>query len=145
MSAAATFTIRTAAWPGDADTLRAIRREVFVEEQGVAEAIEWDGRDGECVHAIALADVDGAPIGCGRLLPDGHVGRMAVRAPWRGRGVGGALLAHLVVLARAAGHAKVALNAQTHACEFYARYGFVPAGEVFMEAGIPHQEMIRSL
>lgn len=138
------FTIRTARWPDDAGTLQGVRHAVFVAEQGVPAAIEWDGRDAQCLHAVAEA-ADAGAIGCGRLLPDGHIGRMAVLRDWRGRGVGGALLAHLVALAAAAGHARVALNAQTHALAFYRRYGFVPVGPEFMEAGIAHQAMERAL
>jgi predicted GNAT family N-acyltransferase len=140
----ADFALRVAAWPDDEPALRAIRREVFVVEQHVPEALEWDGIDAACAHVLAL-DRDGRPIGCGRLLPDGHVGRMAVVAEWRGRGVGTALLAELVALARAAGHARVALNAQTHAMPFYARCGFAPCGEEYEEAGIPHRAMERRL
>ena len=140
----ADFSLRVAAWPDDEPTLRAIRHEVFVVEQHVPEDLEWDGIDAACGHVLAL-DRDGRPIGCGRLLPDGHIGRMAVVAEWRGRGVGTALLAELVALARAAGHARVALNAQTHAMPFYARCGFAPCGEEYEEAGIPHRAMERRL
>lgn len=133
------FTVRTAEWPTDEPALHALRHEVFVEEQRVPESLEWDGLDPQCVHAIAEAE--GRAIACGRLLPDGHIGRMAVRRAWRGRGVGGAVLAYLIVLARDGGHARVVLNAQTHALPFYARYGFAPVGPEFIEAGIPHQAM----
>lgn len=138
------FTLRTAAWPADADALRAVRHEVFVVEQHVPPALEWDGLDAECVHAIAH-DENGVVIGCGRLLRDGHIGRMAVRERWRGRGVGRALLRHLVELARERGDARVMLNAQVHALEFYAREDFAAEGSEFMEAGIPHQAMSRVL
>ena len=87
----------------------------------------------------------GTPIGCGRLLPDGHVGRMAVLASWRGRGVGAALLTRLVAAAQARGDARVVLNAQVQAMPFYARFGFAPVGAPFVEAGIPHQAMARAL
>jgi predicted GNAT family N-acyltransferase len=136
--------VRTASWPADAGTLHALRRDVFVVEQHVPPDIEWDGRDAECVHAIA-EDGQGHAIGCGRLLPDGHIGRMAVRHEWRGRGVGRALLRHLIGLARERGDARVVLNAQVHALEFYAREGFAPEGPQFMEAGIAHQAMSRAL
>ncbi len=138
------FRVRTARWPEDAQILRDIRHEVFVREQSVPQEIEWDGRDGECLHAIALSNA-GDAVGCGRLLPDGHIGRLAVRASWRGQGVGAALLQHLIALARAAGHDRVVLNAQTHAAGFYRRYGFVPVGDEFMEAGIAHQAMERHM
>ncbi len=138
------YRVRAAVWPGDAAPLRTVRTMVFVVEQRVPEDLEWDGIDPECEHAIA-DDASGTPIGCGRLLPDGHIGRMAVLAPWRGRGVGAALLVHLVERARLRGDARVLLNAQTHAMPFYARHGFAPFGEPFEEAGIPHHSMARLL
>lgn len=136
------FSVRTAKWAEDAATLHDIRHEVFVIEQNVPPAIECDGQDPACAHVIA-EDASGRAIACGRLLPDGHIGRMAVRREWRARGVGAALLQHLIALAQAAGHARVQLNAQMHATGFYARQGFAPAGEIFMEAGIAHQTMER--
>lgn len=140
----AEFRVRTAAWPDDEQALHALRHEVFVAEQNVPEEIEWDGRDAQCLHAIAHS-ATGEVVGCGRLLPDGHIGRMAVRREWRSRGVGRALLEHLVALAAVNGHARVVLNAQTHAEGFYRRFGFVPLGEPFTEAGIAHQAMQRVL
>ena len=140
----ANFHLRVAAWPDDEPTLRSIRQEVFVVEQRVPESLEWDGIDAACTHVLAR-DGEGIAIGCGRLLPDGHIGRMAVVAAWRGRGVGTAMLERLVALARAAGHARVVLNAQTQALPFYARCGFAPCGDEYEEAGIPHRAMERRL
>ena len=138
------FRIRDVTWAQEEEKLRAVRLAVFVVEQNIPEEHEWDEQDAVSVHALA-EDRDGVPIGCGRLLPDGHIGRLAVLSDWRGQGVGAGLLLHLVELARERGHARVLLNAQTHAVPFYARYGFEPSGEPFMEAGIPHQEMARLL
>ncbi len=138
------FNLRRADWSRDQQALRSIRHDVFVVEQNVPEPLEWDGQDGDCRHAIA-EDAAGRPIGCGRLLPDGHIGRMAVRREWRGEGVGSALLVALMDLARELRYPKVALNAQTQAMPFYARFGFVPVGAPFDEAGIPHQAMEREL
>lgn len=138
------FRVRPAVWERDEETLRLIRFAVFVAEQRVPEALEWDGIDAQCEHAIAEDD-SGSPIGCGRLLPDGHIGRMAVLREWRGRGVGGAILDWLVELARKRGHAVARLNAQTHAIPFYEAHGFAPVGEPFDEAGIPHRAMERAL
>jgi predicted GNAT family N-acyltransferase len=140
----APFYVRVARWDDSRETLRRIRHNVFVVEQRVPPDLEWDGRDAGCRHVIASGR-NGQPIGCGRLLPDGHIGRIAVLAAWRGRGVGSAMLSRLVDLARYAGFARVALNAQTHALGFYARHGFAPAGEEFEEAGIPHRAMERAL
>jgi predicted GNAT family N-acyltransferase len=117
---------------------------VFVEEQKVLEALEWDGIDADCRHVIA-ENASGEPIGCARLLPDGHIGRVAVLASARGQGVGGALLARMIALAAELGHQRVVVNAQTHALAFYERHGFVAFGPEFDDAGIPHQAMARRL
>ena len=138
------FRVRLADWDKDEGTLKAVRNAVFVVEQRVPVEIEWDGIDANCRHAIAV-DAAGNVIGCARLLPDGHIGRLAVSAAWRGRGVGGALLERLIALARERGHRRVVLNAQTHALAFYERHGFAPVGDPFEEAGIAHQAMQRFL
>ena len=120
-----------------------IRLKVFVEEQRVPPEIEMDDKDAVCVHALAYAG--GKAVGTGRLLPDGHVGRMAVLKQSRSLGVGGAILERLVEEARRRGMREVVLSAQTHALGFYRKHGFRQEGEVFEEAGIPHQEMRRML
>lgn len=120
-----------------------IRFTVFVEEQGVPREIELDEHDPHCVHAVVF-DGDRA-VGTGRLLPDGHVGRMAVLKDWRRRGVGALMLKALVERAKARGHTEVVLAAQVGAVSFYRAHGFVAEGDVYMEAGIPHQNMRRRL
>lgn len=130
-------------WASMAPALEAIRREVFIVEQQVPEEMEWDAGDATSVHA--LARLDGHPVGCGRLLPDGHIGRMAVRAPFRSKGVGRALLQALLDEARRRGMRVVALHAQMHALGFYEAQGFVADGPVFDEAGILHRRMSRAL
>jgi predicted GNAT family N-acyltransferase len=138
------FSVRVADWAVDEGALHSVRHDVFVVEQNVPAGLEWDGIDPECRHVIAV-DATGRAIGCGRLLADGHIGRMAVRPEWRGRGVGAALLQRLVALARDEGFERVVLNAQTHATGFYARHGFAVSGPEFEEAGIPHRAMERAL
>ena len=138
------FTILETGWTHDAGRLSAIRRAVFIDEQGVPEALEWDADDADAKHLLAVL-ADGTPIGCARLLPDGHIGRMAVLPAWRGRGVGRALLAAAIRLARAQGHATIRLSAQTHAAKFYADAGFVAEGDPYEEAGIPHIAMQKCL
>lgn len=133
-------TIRLGDWATLGPHATAIRFEVFVDEQKVPAEIELDDMDAVCLHAVAY-DGAGNAIGTGRLLPDGHIGRMAVRQPGRGTGVGGAILTLLMEKARERGNAAVVLNAQTVAAPFYARHGFVQQGEVFEEAGIAHVEM----
>lgn len=139
-----TFTVRAASWRDDLAPLQDLRRWVFVIEQQVPEELEWDDADAESVHALAL-DGEGRPIGTGRLLPDGHIGRMAVVREWRRRGVGSAILEWLMASARRQGLGALHLHAQTHALGFYARHGFAAHGETFSEAGIPHRKMSLSL
>jgi predicted GNAT family N-acyltransferase len=136
--------VRILGWPdAEREALR-VRDAVFVLEQGVPRAIERDAWDARCDHALAFA-TDGRAVGTGRLLPDGHIGRMAVLADWRGQGIGGRILAALVARARERGMPRVVLNAQTHAVAFYVRHGFVAFGGHFLEAGIPHVAMERRL
>jgi NAD(P)-dependent dehydrogenase (short-subunit alcohol dehydrogenase family)/predicted GNAT family N-acyltransferase len=114
-----------------------IRYDVFVIEQQVPVELEWDDMDEQCVHAIAY-DHTGKAAGTARLLPDGHIGRMAVMKAARGSGVGSAMLKALMQEAARRGDGAVLLHAQTHAEAFYGRHGFMREGDVFMEAGIPH-------
>jgi predicted GNAT family N-acyltransferase len=128
----------------DGRIIRSIREAVFVTEQGVPAALEWDGRDGGAIHLLAY-DSGGRAVGTARLLPDGRLGRMAVLGPWRGRGAGSALLARAVEIARREGMARIHLSAQSRAEAFYVRHGFVAEGEEFEEAGIPHRRMVLAL
>ena len=131
----------------DWETARAhaspIRFTVFCEEQGVPLEIELDDQDAVSIYVVAYED--GRPVATGRLLPDGHIGRMAVLKDWRGRGIGGAMLGRLIERARERGDREVVLSAQIHAARFYQTHGFVPHGDEYMEAGIRHREMRRIL
>lgn len=132
-----------------AASLHAVRDAVFLREQGVPGELERDALDPLCRHALAL-DPDGHPVGTGRLVPpfladpdraEARIGRMAVLRPWRGRGVGDALLRALVGEARARGWRRLMLHAQAPVIDFYARHGFLPEGPRFVEAGIEHRTM----
>jgi predicted GNAT family N-acyltransferase len=133
---------------GDWRTLRpdasGLRHEVFVIEQNVPPEIEMDEFDEVSLHAVAYL-ADGGAIATARLLPDNHIGRMAVRKSARGQGIGGRVLAALVERAAQEGRPSVVLNAQTHARAFYEAHGFSAAGPEFMEAGIAHITMTREL
>jgi predicted GNAT family N-acyltransferase len=130
-------------WTQAAALAMPLRERVFVVEQGVPPELELDEFDAVSRHAVARA-TDGSVIATGRLLPDGHIGRMAVDSGWRKRGVGGVVLEALVDEASALGMAEVVLNAQVHALSFYERHGFAAVGDAFMEAGIVHRTMRRS-
>ena len=120
-----------------------IRFTVFCEEQGVPREIELDEHDAVSVHAVVF-EQDKA-VATGRLLPDGHIGRMAVLKDWRNRGLGGLMLQRLIERAKARGDREVALSAQVHAMRFYRAHGFVEEGAEYLEAGIRHQAMKRPL
>ncbi|MDY7578998.1 GNAT family N-acetyltransferase [Herbaspirillum sp. RTI4] len=126
---------------GGWDTLQqeasAIRHTVFVLEQNVPVELENDALDAVCLHAVAR-NAAGVALATGRLLPDGHIGRMAVMKEARGSGIGALVLKALLQAALQRGDAVIALNAQWHAQAFYAAYGFVAEGAQFMDAGIPH-------
>jgi predicted GNAT family N-acyltransferase len=135
--------IRLLDWQSAQADAKPIRFQVFVDEQRVPAEIELDEHDAHCVHALAY--VDGTAVGTGRLLPDGHIGRMAVLKSARRTGVGRAILRALIDAARRRGDRQVVLSAQVHAVGFYLAEGFQPEGRVYEEAGIPHQAMRRSL
>jgi predicted GNAT family N-acyltransferase len=132
------------AWEKAQPVAGPLRFAIFVGEQNVPSGIELDDLDATCVHAVAF-DVDGKAIGTGRLLPDGHIGRMAVVKEWRRRGIGAEILQALMDEARRRGHKEVALSAQLQAAEFYRGFGFEAEGKVYKEAGILHQRMHRKL
>lgn len=136
--------IEFARYPEDLPDLRAVREPVFIIEQAVPPELEWDELDARSLHVIAR-DPEGTPVGTARLTPEHAIGRMAVLADWRGRGVGTALLTSLIAKARELGHPFLELHAQTHAIGFYERFGFSAHGPEYDEAGIPHRSMRLSL
>lgn len=138
------FTVRQADFTADLVHLRAVRDPVFVIEQNVPAGLERDLLDAQCTHVLAF-DVENRPIGTGRLTPQRTIGRMAVLAEWRGRGVGDALLVSLIELAKGQAWQEVSLHAQVGAIGFYRKHGFTPFGPVYEEAGILHQSMSLTL
>ena len=143
--ATARYTTHIVSWQDAQIQLRAIRSTVFIQEQNVPEALEWDGEDPHAHHVLAC-DAEGKAIGTARLLLHdhlAHIGRMAVLQPWRKQGVGSALLECVLAEARRHGASAAFLNAQTTAVTFYARAGFTSQGAEFLDAGIPHFRMTR--
>ena len=122
------------------ESLRDIRRTVFIDEQRVPADEEWDADDACAIHFLMSAD--GQAVGTARLLSDGHIGRVAIVQDWRGRGLGHALMLEVMRHARSAGLDVLKLSAQSHALGFYRRLGFVIDSDEYLEAGIPHRRMI---
>ena len=121
----------------------AIRYEVFVDEQNVPEELEIDGLDAEATHVLAF--VDGVPIGTGRILDDGHIGRVAVLKDYRGFGIGKLIMKELIKWAQDITLKKVWLSSQWHAHSFYLDLGFVCVGDIYKEAGIDHIKMFKAV
>jgi predicted GNAT family N-acyltransferase len=138
-----TITIIKATWAKHAQQLSEIRYTVFVEEQQVPVELEMDEYDPHASHWLAQ-DGDQA-IATVRMLTDGKIGRMAVLAPYRRRGIGKALLQSCIEEAKARHFDTLELGAQVHAIGFYQRQGFEPVGDRFIDAGIPHQTMRMTL
>jgi len=131
-------------WSSNQARLREIREKVFTDEQNVPRDLDLDGLDDEAIHFIALNEA-GRALGTARLLHTGQIGRMAVLADQRGRGIGRQLLEAAIAEASRLGLSRVFLHAQRHAEEFYRKSGFLPVGVQFLEAGIPHIEMLLEL
>lgn len=131
----------------DIATCHAIRRAVFIEEQGIAEAEEWDDLDGQAIHLLAWQD--GEAVGTARIFLDGStgkIGRVCVMPAARGTGLGRQLIKAAVdVLRSRHGVLQARLGAQVQAMGFYEKLGFAPVGEVYDDAGIPHRDMVRDL
>ncbi|MFD8719509.1 GNAT family N-acetyltransferase [Streptomyces sp. NPDC059629] len=151
------YDVRVAEDPADLAACFAVRKQVFVVEQGVPEDLEYDAYDATALHVLAVRE-DGEPLGTGRLLYGetaaektggdlclGSLGRLAVSHQARGLGVGVALVRAIEDAARARGLTAVDLHAQTHALGFYERLGYEPYGAEYEEAGIPHRAMRRAL
>ena len=121
-----------------------LRKQVFIVEQSVPPEEEFDGLDDTSWHWL-VQDPEARPIGTGRLLDTGQIGRMAVLDQYRGAGIGAAILSTAVEKARMLGFDRAFLNAQVHAIGFYQKAGFIETGPRFNEAGIQHQKMIQAL
>lgn len=133
-----------ASWQEYEEQLGLVRRKVFIEEQQVPEELEWDEYDAISFHILVL-DKNGQPIATGRIKPDGHIGRMAVLKSWRSQGIGSAVLQTLIKHALDQNCPEVFLHAQVDAIPFYNKHGFSVCSDEFMDAGIPHRTMKKTL
>lgn len=138
------FTVSLVCWHDGEPLLKSVREAVFTREQAIPTELEWDEFDSSCRHALALSH-QGDAIGCGRIWTNGHIGRIAVLPSWRKRKVGTAIVEALLDYAKAHDYPQVDVDAQTYAVPFYESFEFVPHGEVFMDAGLPHVKMTLSL
>jgi predicted GNAT family N-acyltransferase len=123
-----------------------LRRRVFCDEQGVSFAADRDGRDPEALHVVAVED--GRLVGTCRVLVQGtlaRLGRLAVEADQRRRGVAGRILDVAGDTARRAGATEIDLHAQTYALPLYQAAGYAERGEEFVEEGIRHVAMRKPL
>ena len=127
-------------WQELGEHARDLRTTVFVQEQGIPPELEWDEQDAQCRHAVIFNRL-AMPVACGRLLPDGHIGRVAVAQAMRGSQTGRLLMQALMQAAESAGHAHVEISAQQAVAGFYRRLGFVGIGSPYLEAGIMHLPM----
>ena len=138
------FTVSLVCWHDGEPLLKSIREAVFIREQGVPAELEWDGLDEGCRHALALSQ-NGEAIGCGRMLANGHIGRISVLPQWRKKKVGTAIMEALLDYACSHDIKQVDVDAQTYAIPFYHGFDFVEKGKEFMDAGLPHIKMILKL
>lgn len=133
--------VRLADWQKDNAALRRIREIVFIAEQSVPAELEWDAEDADAVHFLALEG--DYPIGTARLLHDGYIGRVSVLKDWRGLNVGVTLIQAVLAEAEKRGLTQQMLSAQVHATAFYEKLGFAIVSDEYLDAGIPHVDMVR--
>lgn len=121
-----------------------IRKTVFIDEQRVPEDLELDDDDLEAIHA--LAKLDGQTVGTARLVEIGNgqaqIGRMAVLAQYRNKGIGQQILEKLILFSKEKGYQSLLLHSQVNAIPFYEKMGFIADGDIYDEAGIPHRNMM---
>ncbi|MFA0927509.1 GNAT family N-acetyltransferase [Pseudomonas syringae pv. tagetis] len=134
-------TVAVAQWQKNNADIRRIRDSVFIAEQSVPPELEWDAEDAGAVHFLAYEGE--YAVGTARLLPDGEIGRLSVLKDWRGLKVGEALLRAVIHEAEQRGLKPLKLSAQVQAVEFYQRFGFLVISDEFLEAGLPHVDMLR--
>ena len=126
-----------------AEDIRSVRTEVFVVEQSVPVELEHDEHDETALHAVVF--VEGLAVATGRMLEDGHIGRIAVLRNQRGKGVGKLVMQTFLQRAKERKLNKVWLSSQCHAHQFYVNLGFVCVGEKYQEAGIDHIKMTKAI
>lgn len=138
------FTVSLICWHDGEPLLRSIREAVFIREMGVSPELEWDGKDDGCRHALALS-LQGDAIGCGRMLPNGHIGHIAVLPLWRKQKVGTAIAEALLDYARAHDYPQISVDAPPQYVLFYRSIGFVEQGITSRDGGVQCSRMALKL
>lgn len=135
--------IRHVNWHEAENLLREVRTQVFIQEQHVPVDLEWDGLDETAGHLLAM--FEDQPIACARIIDYKIIGRMAVLKHWRGIWLGTTLLLEAIKICKQQGSKTISLSAQTHAVGFYSQAGFKVASGEYMDANIPHVDMLLAL
>ena len=133
------FSICTGRWDELQNDAKLIREQVFIQEQQIAVADEWDAEDAVSLHFVVY-DQD-QPIATARLLQNNSVGRVAVLKSHRGLGIGKLLMQQIIQQAKHEQREFLKLSSQVHAIQFCAGLGFNVEGEQYLDCGIPHIEM----
>ncbi|TQV84439.1 GNAT family N-acetyltransferase [Aliikangiella coralliicola] len=131
-------------WSTAAGDIMEIRKRVFVIEQRFEKEILCDNRDDNSYH-ILVTNNNKEPIACGRLCPNGRIGRIAVLMNYRGKGIGTMVLAKLIKIAEKSSIPSLSLNVETDLSPFYDQQKFYADGPVYMKQGVPHQRMTKRL
>ncbi len=126
-----------------ATKIKLIRNTVFTNEQYIDSEIDFDGQDDHCIHVLIVKN--GEYIGTGRMLSDGHIGRLAILKEYRGQGLGAEMVQSLMDKAKSENMKRVYLGAQKHAIGFYGKLGFSVYGEPFIEVNIEHSHMEKNI
>lgn len=137
------FTIRTGSWDELQNDAKLIREQVFIQEQNIPVAEEWDAQDAISLHFVVY-DQD-KPIATARLLQNNSIGRVAVLKSYRGQGIGKLLMLQIIQRAKNKQRKFLKLSSQVHAIQFYAALGFTVQGEEYLDCGIPHIDMYLKL
>lgn len=138
-----TLNIRMGTWAEMQNAAKPIRTQVFIQEQHIAEADEWDAQDAVSQHFVVYEDEHA--IATARLLPSHSIGRVAVLASYRGQGIGKLLMLEIIQQAQKQQRPLLQLSSQVHAIAFYQNLGFQVCGEEYLDCGIPHIDMRMSL
>lgn len=137
------YQVKHGRWDQLRQDAKLIRTQVFICEQGITEADEWDDQDLISQHFV-IYDQD-QPIATARLLENNSVGRVAVLKAYRGQGLGQMIMLEIISYAQKQRRSVLTLSSQVRAISFYKKLGFTVQGNSYDECGIPHIEMTMSL